>query len=374
MTLELSRREVLKVAGGTVLGLGLSCGSSLDLGLKAGDSFDDVLDALHTTDPRWGGGLSNHGPMVAEALLAQGQTNRIVPWANEYASRLNRLDEAAPLSAVERPAALGHPGRLAGWIAAYEAELLDQSPRDVVLRSWATLSSGYVAAGLHGVLRTAHALRSLDREDTPSRRRELAHALGYWSATRRTLPGIPGAQPQVGLDVLQALHSVPMVPFRRRTRFGLIAERLAAVYDDPGFVPVIESVDLDALPIEQAATELTAAAARLFVSHGADSIVYLHAVTGSSALRLILPWLDDSAKRSGLGYAFQCVAAIHATQGSSVGVPVSVRAPRRTAAELAERVAREPDEHTIKLVEVALREHAVDPRPEFLAAADAWRP
>ena len=83
--------------------------------------------------------------------------------------------------------------------------------------------------------------------------------------------------------------------------------------------------------------------------------------------------MDDSAKRLGLGYAFQCVAAIHATQGSSVGVPASVSAARRSAAELAERLARDSDEHTIKLVEVALREHAVEPRPEFLAAADAWR-
>ncbi len=52
--LELNRREVLKAFGGTVLGLGLGCGSRLDLGLKAGDSFDDVLDALHTTDPLYG--------------------------------------------------------------------------------------------------------------------------------------------------------------------------------------------------------------------------------------------------------------------------------------------------------------------------------
>ena len=38
------------------------------------------------------------------------------------------------------------------------------------------------AAGTHGVLRVAHAVRGIGQRETPLRRRELAEALGYWAA------------------------------------------------------------------------------------------------------------------------------------------------------------------------------------------------
>ncbi len=64
---------------------------------------DDLLDAaltrLHTTDPEFGGGLSNHGPMAAEALEALGAPQQIPTFVDRYASRLSPMPTASPLPA-----------------------------------------------------------------------------------------------------------------------------------------------------------------------------------------------------------------------------------------------------------------------------------
>ncbi len=46
----------------------------------------------------------------------------------------------------------------------------------------------------------------------------------------------------------------------------------------------------------------------------------------------------------------------------------------RDVATLGDVAAHDDDEHAIKLGEVITREYGIDPRPEFLAAADRWLP
>jgi hypothetical protein len=56
-----------------------------------------------------------------------------------------------------------------------------------------------------------------------------------------------------------------------------------------------------------------------------------------------------------------------------MGVPETVAVPTVTPAALTGRISASADEHTIKLIEVCLREHQHAPRSEFLAAAEAWK-
>jgi hypothetical protein len=258
---------------------------------------------------------------------------------------------------------------MAAWIATYEAELRDGDPRALVERAFTTLAPGLSAAGFHGLIRAAHAVRSLGRADGASRRRELAHALGYWAARHHTLPGRPGARPQRGLDVRMALERVKKVDAFERPPRELIFVRMGWVRGSADFVETVETVDLEALPIGEAVTELVAASARLFVAAG--GVGYLHAVTGAAAFRLLLDWLGPEAARAGLAWFFQAIAAIHATYPSPRTIPASVRPSRRDAEALRAHGGQSSDEHVIKLVEAALREHRIAPRPELLAAADA---
>jgi hypothetical protein len=46
-------------------------------------TIDEALEILHRTGPDVVGGHSNHGPMPAEALFAQGRPDSVIPWKEE---------------------------------------------------------------------------------------------------------------------------------------------------------------------------------------------------------------------------------------------------------------------------------------------------
>ena len=50
----------------------------------AHDLLDGTYQRLSVTGPEYGGGLSNHGPMAAEALLRLGREDAIEGWVTEY--------------------------------------------------------------------------------------------------------------------------------------------------------------------------------------------------------------------------------------------------------------------------------------------------
>ena len=64
------------------------------------DVLDELLDRFAATGPEFNGGLSNHGPMAAEALVALGRADAAVSWSEWYAERLlehpHRVLDGAP--------------------------------------------------------------------------------------------------------------------------------------------------------------------------------------------------------------------------------------------------------------------------------------
>jgi len=330
------------------------------------DPLDRALDQLHATDFEYASenldGLSNHGPMAAEALVALGRPERVEPFVAAYMPRLRPLRPAARALAERYERAVGE----GDWRAPLR-EALDE------------LLPGAVAAGAHGWIRTGHAVRALATRDTPARRRELAFALASWSARAERLPGQPGARPEPGLDVVRALARVPIVAPVDRKRGGLITEQAEVVQGFTGFADAVEAVDLAAQPFSEAVSALAAAAARLYLATPAERFVYLHAVTATSALRIVGDALDEERKRRALGAVFQVVAALHATHADPGTAPRGLEEPfapdldlrqlERSPATLAARAAESDDDHDVKLTEAALREHARSPRDEFVAAA-----
>lgn len=359
---ELTRRELLLMATATLVG----CGIDLDLPPDA--TFDEILDALHATSAIYDGGLANHGPMAAEALVALGEEARAAAYIDAYSTRLEWRTEVAPLPEADRASALGAVERVEEWIAAYEAEVADgASALDLLARDWPTLAPGLVGAGWHGLLRIAHAVRSLARADTPSRHRELAHGLGLHAAAHHPLPGDPGANPS--LAPLDALDAVPLVPAAQRRTAGYIVDGLAPVDNLEGFADAVGAVDLDALAPPDALSQLCAAAARMYLNHGGRSIHLLHGITGTSCLRLLLDRLDEAGQRAAVGYGFQALAALRAAHGADPGAPGDVAEAGVSEADLRDAAEAADDEHAIKLIEAALREYAGAGNPELLAAA-----
>jgi hypothetical protein len=94
------------------------------------DALDAALVTLHGTDVEFAGGLSNHGPMAAEALEAMGHADRIAPFVADYGRRLEPSRTAEPLPRGEWPRALGRVELRASLVASFIEELRVDEPRD----------------------------------------------------------------------------------------------------------------------------------------------------------------------------------------------------------------------------------------------------
>lgn len=328
--------------------------------------FDEVLDRFARTGPEFGPGLSNHGPMGAEALVTMGRSEVIRGWSEWYAARLREHPAARnPIAPEDWREALGDIGRAGDWVAFFDHELQAVPWRNVLDRWVVRLGPGVMAGATHGILRTAHAVRALSSGDGRRRRHELAEGLGYWAARYQELPGKPGAAGT--LDVPGALATVPRSAGSIQHR-GLIFETVKEI-DAGSFAPVINSVataDLD---------EFVSGITRTFVrqylaNSGHASIAFVHTVTAPSALRILAPHLTPKTRAAAARYAWQAVASIYAAYatGEAPDVPVDA-ADALDAADLIDQAVAARDEHAIKFTEACLREHRSTGDPAFIVAA-----
>lgn len=77
---------------------------------------------LHATGPEFGGWLSNHGPIAAEALVRHGHHNAVNPWLDGYLLRLEEFPRGLSPIGTDWRAALGDERRVADWTAFFRAE------------------------------------------------------------------------------------------------------------------------------------------------------------------------------------------------------------------------------------------------------------
>ena len=125
-------------------------------------TIDEMLELLSFAGTELVNGNSNHGPMASEALFAMGRDDAVQPWVEGYRDRLTT--RVAPSLAIPRDEwreYLGSRERLGDWIQLFENELSEAAWQDVV-RLWVPrLAPAVMAVATHGLIRTAHAARSL---------------------------------------------------------------------------------------------------------------------------------------------------------------------------------------------------------------------
>ncbi len=338
---------------------------------KDDGALDQALERLARTGPEYRGGLANHGPMAAEALVALGRSDAVSRWVESYAPRLQpapRAGEAIPAAGWE--VALGRRERVADWAAFFRGEL-KEAPWPEVLRRWLSrLVPGFVAAATHGAIRTGHAARALASRKTPPRLHELAEGLAYWAANFTHLP--ESSSPAGTFRPSQAVATLELLPASERRSHGFITSRLAGLSGFAPFKEVASQVAVDGDP-SAFFSDLTATFARIYLENATPGkvITFVHAVTGPSAARLLLPYADAAGTRALMRYAWQAAAALYVAMGDRLSGPLPESAPI-DAATLIERAVANGDEHAIKLAEACLREDKLNPRPVYrLAAQDA---
>ena len=346
-------------------------------------NFDEALERFHLGDLEYGGGLASHGPMGAEALESIGHQALIPAFLDLYVPRLPPAPSGRVLAEGECASARGDVARRADWVATFEARLDGPAWRDIVREVVPGLLPGLFAAAGHGLLRVAHAVRSLEREENLLRRRELARGLAHWAARYQTLPGTPGAREQAvdrGSSLTGFFERLPLVG-EPESREGLFFDAIRRL---DGFDPFARAIEVAPGPRagqrpERFLGELARIGASLYLAHPEARIAYVHAVTLPVAMRELVGLLDEEEGRRGAGYALQAVAAIHSLFGSRgplaedelAGDPEVVQTAESWD-EIRYRAACSLQEHAIKMAEACWREDRTAPdRLLRLAASDA---
>jgi len=320
--------------------------------------LDAALDALHGSGPSWLGGLANHGPMAAEALVSLGAGDDAARWARWYAHRLEPLaDAGSPF--LDRLAHISEEIAADGW----EAVVRRRVP--VLVTDAAAGSAG------HGLLRTAHAIRGLEHDDTPIRRTELAHGLAYWELTFASLPG---AAPAL-TGHLEPAAALAQLPETASVYQGFFTDAVRTQAADPNVRAVVDSIASPA-DLDDGLSLVTEAAASAYVagahSGGVVAVALVHAVTVPAATHVLLPYLAPDVQRACFAAAWQASVLLIAGYGAGrIAVPAasSTRAPSRDWRALAVGALAAADEHAIKLTGACALEDGRRPSPVYAAAA-----
>lgn len=331
--------------------------------------MDQALVMLVDCGPEFGdNGLSNHGPMAAEALAAMGRGDEVEGWVARYRKRLDaRPANVRPVAGEAWPEALGDLARVSDWEDFFTGQV-DSHPWREVLEAWVPrLAPGMMAGATHGLIRTAHAVRSLAANETSRERKaELVAGLAYWAARYQVLPGRLG--PADSRLASEALSSLPIMPGHLRNPRP--ANIMTSVAELDSFPPFGVAIDLAAPGDDLSAwiSDLTTTMAHLYLQNARPaSIPYVHTVTAPSALRMIAPHVSVATATTAARYAWQACAAIHSRSHSPHEIEMPEELPAKE--ELIDRAVFSGDEHAIKFTEACLREYALNPDPAFLAGA-----
>jgi Questin oxidase-like len=337
----------------------------------------DALDRLHDTGPEFDGFLANHGPMAAEALIRIGGSDAVTAWVDGYLHRLG------PAPGVVRGISddnwrehLGDVRLTGDWIAYLRRQAGDLSWRDLLRRWWPRLLPGMAASATHGVIRTAHAVRSLrsagDQADALLID-ELVQGLALWAARYQTLPGDPRLQG--GFDAVTATSRLPRLDPVVPAEGPGIGGRLQSLHRLPRLGEGLDAWRASSVP-DVALDELVAAAARVLAARSDTPIAFCHAVTAPAAVRLVLPVLPADVQQASVAASWQVVGGIVAAFASprlaAEAAPVVTDAAP-SVEQLAARAIEHGDEHVIKLTEAAAREFRRGDDRTLLIAADRFR-
>ncbi|WP_210583887.1 questin oxidase family protein [Streptomyces sp. GESEQ-35] len=307
--------------------------------------LDEALERLHATGPERLGRLTNHAPMVVEALSAHGHAGAVHRWLDLYRRKLEDFpDRVAPVTDDNWAEALGDPRRAADWIDHFSRALTEQPWRGVLATWWPHLLPGLYGGSTHPVIRVGHAVRALEHGENEPRRTELAHGLGYWAARHHPVSGIaalPGAPTAAeSLDAVPAVHDPQ----------GSFTARLAAVRQLPLWAQGVTDPDT----ARERLAELVRAATHRYATHGhGEETMLVHAATAPNAVLRTLGSLPRDLWAPSLHAAWTASAAVTAMYAPAE--PIDYTSPARlTADEVLDHALAHGDEHVIKLTDTAL--------------------
>jgi Questin oxidase-like len=318
----------------------------------ASSELDTALEDIACFGPELANGMTSHAPMVAEALEALGRPDQIGAWIERNRPTLRPWPPTS-IAIDDWCAALGDWQRVSDWRAFFNDELADGDWRGIVARWVPRLAAGASAHAMHGLIRTAHAVRSLGRAATDARLGELAAALASWAAAYADLPIAPETEGLPVTSAAVALARLSFLPAERRNNGGSIVAAVAQLSVDDDYArafhwPLIEDA-------QTAARSFGILFAQVFtanVDSTLHAIVFTHGVTGCAAARHLVPLLAEADARALVRHVWHASCALYAAYGSNPpAVAAFANAP---LTKLIDRAVTSGDDHAIKLAEAVI--------------------
>ncbi len=310
--------------------------------------LDAALERQGAFGPEYGDTLSSHVPMVLEALERIDRPDAIEPYLEAWLPRLRLLSTEADAELAHYPAILSEAA----------ASVSALGPKAAVSTTFARWAPGLHGAAFHGLLRLAHAVRALDRADTPARRAELARGLAY-AIARAGEPFAATFAPEADArpNLERAWSEIEPSPHALEARTGLITPNLLARIRAAG--PLDRATSRVALPgdVHEAVRALRRASLALFVDgehHPSATFVLLHGVTAVDAVSALVPWLDDAAAHALVRSMAASLFALRIAYVGEVKDVARVSDPSAVDPELVDRAVRSGDDHAIKLAAACL--------------------
>ena len=300
----------------------------------------ELLTAGSAHGPEDVDGLTNHLPMALVALHHLGAgPERLEGFARGYALRLQAAPPAQPWPPGDPwPDRLGHHEAWSAYRALFTEWIAQEGAADMLGQVLPQLMPGVGAAGFHGLIRTASAVRV-------GHLAELADGLAYWASRHLRLGALHN--PQAGTVRAPATED-PVALLRElragRSRQRLISDQLLDVARDGRVNRVAARLMVDGHTLERLAR--TAA----FAYAHTGNFTALHLVTSTHALRVLTRFLDEPL----VAWAWHWQAFAHAVVAARLQPAGEVvLRPWKT---LIARALDQDDEHVIKLVEACREE------------------
>ena len=338
-------------------------------------TYYDALLRLRATGPEFGGGETNHGQILAAALVSLNRPGEVTPWLTRYARQLEqRPDLQGVLNRQNWKSAMGDRRRYWDWSTFLHREISDVG-WEAMLKEWAPrLIAGLSGAAAHGIIRTAAVVIQMERHVSDRTLAELSEAIAYWAVSYYKLPGIGAPaknplRPQDALARVKWMHKVhPLPP-------GPVDEKLRALSGYPPFTGVLNLIRIPDNE-DDAINDIIDSAARLQLSHGSypDTLFpYMRGIISASAIRILLPYLKPEDRPRIVRYGWQFLGALYTVYGQ-VNPLDHIEPPSEDLQALINLAVDSGNEHAVIMADVCLRELRHKPQLSMLAATwDAVR-
>lgn len=332
-------------------------------------TYYKALLKLRGTGPEFGEGYSNHGHILAAALVSLNRPHEVTPWLTRYARQLEpRPGLQAALNRQNWKSALGDTNRFWDWSTFLHREI-SQVGWEAMVAEWVPrLLPGLSGAAAHGVIRTAYVIAQTEQHASDRALTELSEAMGYWAASYYKLPGI-GAPAKNPLRPQKALAHITWMHKGQSPPSGFIGQQLRSLSDYPPFTGVLNLVrvaDNEAEVLD----DIIDSAARLQLSHvgyPGTLLPYMHGIIAAAAVRIILPYLKDDDRPRIVRHVWQFLGALYAVYGQ-INPADHIEPPSEDLQALVDMAIETGDEHAVIIVDICLRELRHRPQLSLLAA------